>query len=337
MSKKPGLSPYADSIDTAGLARNWPLGHDLPQLIADVAELLKPEEHGSFGYFEMRGERFDDYGVEYGGDLCEQFGFFLILPEGSKIGLWFHDGAVRGAEPVVVIGSEGDLQSLAPNLKSFLQDWADGKGYQDLALQGEDDTVEVRAIWQRIAGKMRAVIDAAPDHPPGAPIADLPKFIEHYGKASLKAMFDHPVHQEIVNLMAAHIPNGEDKLADYYLQINIAGPRIELLPNATPETYPKRAPIPPEADRLIPLILTLREERAGGVHTGRGLWNSASLSIMQGDIFNLPGPVAMLKASWEFEPGFEDGKRMTKAELDADLAAFPRSERWIMPWMTELA
>jgi hypothetical protein len=79
-----------------------------------------------------------------------------------------------------------------------------------------------------------------------------------------------------------------------------------------------------------------REECASGVHEGRGLWNSASLRIYLDDIFNLPDPIAQLLASWEFEPGFQNGGRMTKAEVDADLARFPRHEPWMMPWMKEL-
>jgi hypothetical protein len=327
---------YADSIDIASLDRNWPLGRDLPQLVRDLATLLMPVHHGTVGHFEMKGVRFDDYWIEGGADLCEQFGFFLTLPDGSKIGMWFHDGAVADAEPIVGIGSEGELKILAPNLKAFVRGWAAGNVWLDLGLEGAEDTPEARARWAITGETMAALADAAPDHPTGAVVADLPHFMEDYGKASVQAMAAHPIHQEILRVMAAHVPTGDDKLAHYNIQIKIAGNRIELLPDATPEYYPKRAPIPKEADQLIPLILKLREERASGVHMGRGLWNNTSLQINQGDIYGLPHPLVMLKADWEFEPGFESGGRMTKAELDTDLAKFARDPRWMQPWMADL-
>jgi hypothetical protein len=329
-------TPYADSIDMASLERNWPLGRDLPPLVGDIATLLMPIEHGTMGYFEMKGVRFDDYWIENGADLCEQFGFFLLLPDGSKIGMWFHEGAANGGEPIVGIGSEGDLELLAPNLKAFVQAWAKGNVWLDLGLSGDEDTPEARVRWAEIGAKMKALADAAPDPPAGAAIANLPHFMEDYGKASIKAMAAHPLNREILRLMAAHVPSGEDKLARYNLQINIAGDRVELLPNATPEYYPKRAPVPAEADDLIPLILKLRDERASGIHAGRGLWLSATLQIYQGDIYGLPEPLVILKGSWEFEPGFESGGRITKAELAADLARFPRDPHYMEPWMDEL-
>jgi hypothetical protein len=328
--------PYADTIDIASVERNWPLGRAVPQLVRDVAALLMPVEHGSVGHFDMKGVRFDDYWIEGGADLCEQFGFFLMVPDGSKIGMWFHEGAVAGAEPIVGIGSEGDLEILAPNLKAFVLMWAKGNVWLGLGLLEEEDTPEARACWAEVGEKMQALADAAPVPRLSAVIANLPNFMEDYGKASIKAMAAHPLHREILRVMAAHVPSGEDKLVHYYLQINIAGDRVELLPNATPETYPKRAPVPAEANDLIPLILKLRDERASGIHIGRDLWLSASLQIYQGDIYGLPEPLVTLKGSWEFEPGFEIGGRITKAELAADLARFPRDPRYMEPWMDEL-
>jgi hypothetical protein len=304
-------------------------------LVRDIATLLMPVEQGTVGHFGMKGMRFDDYWIENGADLCEEFGFFLALPEGSKIGIWFHEGAVAGAEPVVGIGSEGDLEILASNLKTFVQMWAKGSAWLDLGLM-EEDTPEARTRWARVGAKMKALADAAPEPLASTPIANLPQFMENYGKASIQAMATHPLHREIRSVMAAHVPSGEDKLASYYLQINIAGDRVELLPNATPEYYPKRAPVPAEASELIPLILKLREERASGRHQGRGLWFSAALEINQGEIYGLSEPLVILKASWEFEPGFESGGRITKAELAADLARFPRDPRYREPWMDDL-
>jgi hypothetical protein len=330
------ITHYGDAINLPSIERNWPIGRRVPDLIGDIATLLINEPSESVGIFAMKGTRFDDYWVEDGGDLSEQFGFFVTLPDGSKVGQWFHKGVVEGSEPVVGVSSEGDLVVLAPNLKAFMRDWAKGTAWLELGLAHYDDSREVKAKWKAVAAKMMACIETAPDHLLSEPIGNLEGFMEAYSKAAIQKAATHPFHQEIVRLMARHIPTGDDKLACYNLQIKIAGPRIELLPDATPEYYPKRAPIPAEAPQILPLILKLRDERASGAHLGRGLWNSASLKLYQGDIFGLANPLALLLADWECEAGFETGGRMTKAELTADLTRFPRDPRWMMPWMDEL-
>ena len=43
-----------------------------------------------------------------------------------------------------------------------------------------------------------------------------------------------------------------------------------------------------------------------------------------------------IEAAWDEEPKFTTGGRVTKAELNADLEQFPRSARWMEPWMNGL-
>jgi hypothetical protein len=81
---------YKEGIDIPSLRRNWPDGHELPQVIIDIAMLLESEVRGSARYLEMIGSRFDDYWIEGGADLCEQFGMFLHCPDGTRIAQWFH-------------------------------------------------------------------------------------------------------------------------------------------------------------------------------------------------------------------------------------------------------
>jgi hypothetical protein len=323
-----GIQRYDQNIDIPSLQRNWPDGRDIPQIIIDIATLLKSQIWGSVGYFSMKGYRFNDYWIEGGADLCEQFGMFLEFADGTQVAQWFHPGAVPGAEPIVEIGSEGDLGILAPNLHSFLRSWANDGGYRELTLADEDHTPERLAQWQVVAAQMHAIIDAAPKPPPGGPIDDVSAFIQSYGAASLQAMQSNPIHQEIAKVMDAHIPRGKESYEYYNAQIYIAGSRIEILPNALPPEYQVRAPLP-EREALIPLILKIREQRSQGIHAARGLWHCACLRI-------LPDGRVWIPADWETEPSFETGGRMTRAELEADLARFPRSDRWHMPWMDEL-
>jgi hypothetical protein len=320
---------YDAGMDVPNLRRTWPDGHDLPPLIADIATMLKGEVWGSVGYLTMPGSRFNDYWIENGADLWPQFGMFVHLPDGTEIAQWFHDGAVPGAEPIVEIGSEGNLEVIAPNLKSFFRDWANDSGRAEMTLDEEDRTPENVARWRAAAAKMLTIVDATPDHPPGPPAHDIAGFITQYGERARAAMRTDPVHQDIARVMEASIPRGKESWEYFNCQINVAGERIELLGNATPETYPKRAPVP-HSDALIPLILKAREARAQGIHAARGLWHSASLRIYPDGMVHIP-------ADWDAKPNFETGAPVTRADIEADLARFPRSGRWRMPWMDDLS
>jgi hypothetical protein len=330
---------YADVINLAGIERNWPGGLPVPQLIGDIANLMAPWPSGSFGYPRFQSTRFDDDWIELGGDLNKQFGMFINLSEGTNIAVWFHEGAVRGAEPVIELGSEGELQVLAPNLKSFFAMWADGTlpknsvAYHELITQ-DDLTPEAKVQRPTYAAQMRAVVAQAPDHPPGVPTKNISKFMEHWGAAARARIASDPHMQAILALLDAHIPRrpeGSDPATTYvfpaFYHVRIAGPRVEIQPPALPPDYTIFAPLP-ERDALIPLLLKAREARARA-HPGRGLWHSAMLELSE-------DRTLVLKASWEFEPEFRAGGRMTKAEFDADLARFPKSPRWREPWMDEL-
>jgi hypothetical protein len=320
---------YDKGINVANLQRCWPDGHDMPQLIADIGTMLKSEVWGSVGYVEMPGSRFNDYWIEGGADLWPEFGMFAHLPDGTEIAVWYHEGAVPGAEPIVEIGSEGDLRVLALNLKSFFYDWAKDSGHHSMTLDEEGRTPERLARWKSVATKMTALIDAAPDHPPGAPAKDIDGFITQFGEASRAAMQTNPIHQAIAKVMDAHIPRGKAAYEYYNCQINIAGSRIEFLPNALPPDYNKREALP-EVEALTPLILQAREARAQGIYAVRGLWHCASLRISPDGLVQLP-------ADWDAKPDFESGRKVTRADIEADLSRFPRSPRWRMPWMDELS
>jgi hypothetical protein len=319
---------YDKGINIPNLQRYWPDGHELPQLIADIGTMLKGEVWSSVGQVTMPGSRFNDYWIEAGADLWPQFGMFAHLPDGTEIAVWYYDGAVPGAEPIVELGSEGDLRVIAPNLKSFFRDWAKDSGHHGMTLYEEDRTPEKIALWHSVAAKMNALIDTAPDHPQGAPAQDIAAFITKFGETSRAAMRENPIHQAIAKVMDAHIPRGKEAWEYYNCQINIAGSRVEFLPNATPPDYSSREALP-ELDALTPLILQAREARAQGIHAVRGLWHCASLRISPDGTVNLP-------ADWDAKPDFETGPKVTRADIEADIARFPRSPRWRMAWMDEL-
>jgi hypothetical protein len=330
MSDDTEVGRYQSVINLESVERCWPIGHRVPQLIKDIATLISPWPNQSVGFARIEGRRFDDYWIELGGDLSEQFGQFMHLPDGTYIAVWYHEGA----EPVVELGSEGELKILAPNIKVFMTKWAKGKVLRELDPDPDEVTpeyVEQRKIY---AAQMLAVIATSPDLAPRPTVADLPKFMQQWQALALAKVAADPVMRDILKLMQAHIPKfpeGSDPATTYVhptsYAVRIAGARVEIQPPAVPPDY-KTFQTLPERDALIPLLLKARENRARQ-YPGRGLWHDAMLELYQEKYL-------MLKASWEFEPSFREGGRMTKAERDADLTRFPRDPRWHQPWMDEL-
>jgi hypothetical protein len=330
---------YGDRMDLVSPQKHWPKTRLFPRLISDMAALIKPWVNSSIGRCDFVGRELPDRLFDHAADLHEQFGIFINLPGGTNIAVWFHEGAVKDAEPVIELGSEGELHVLAPNLKSFFAMWADGTlpntsvAYNEL-VKADDLTPNEKAQRAIYAAQLRSLVAQALDHPPGVPAKNIAKFMEHWGAAARAKIAAAPGMQAILTLLDAHIPRrpeGTDPATTYvfpaFYHVRIAGARVEIQAAALPPDYTTFAPLP-EREALIPPLRQVREARARG-HPGRGLWHSAMLELYE-------DRTAVLKASWEFEPEFREGGRMTKAELEADLARFPKSVCWREPWMDEL-
>jgi hypothetical protein len=327
---------YAQSTNLASLERNWPEPHAVPPAILGFANLIRDWPFEALGIFSIQGERMHDYYIELGADLNEQFGKFLHFSDGTYIALWFHDGVVTNAEPVVELGGEGDLKVLAPNLKSFFNTWVNGPFHQELELAEEERTPQRIAQQKECGEKLLEFAQSLPEHLPGVPAPNLEHLMEQQSKTAFAKFAADPTLQAILSLMAAHIPTAEVLSRQFW--INVAGPRVEIRSPGTPESDYK-IPIPfPEREALIPLILRAREERAAPPFESRGLWHVATLALDTfPEEFGLgTNGHAYIKAAWDEEPKFSTGARVSKAELNADLERFPRSARWMEPWMNEL-
>jgi hypothetical protein len=326
---------YSQSIDLASLERNWPDGHDVPKAITDFAALIHDWPYEALGIFSIQGERMHDYYVELGTDLNAQFGKFLHFSDGTYIALWFHDGVMVNVEPVVELGSEGDLNVLAPNLKSFFSKWANGPFHQELELAEEERTPERIAQRKKYGKKLLEFAQTLPEYPTGSSIPNLEHLMENQSRLALKKFAADPTMRAITKLLNAHFPWGETFWTLEFL-INVAGPRIEVLGPALAETDYKTRKAIPELEALIPMILKAREERAAPPFSARGLWHVGTLvlHIFPPDFDQ--GGHSYIKAAWDEEPKFSTGGRVSKSELNADLERFPRSARWMEPWMAEL-
>lgn len=115
----------------------------MPKLLADFEQWANQLEYGELGYFELATDAIDDNWIESGSQLANQFAIWLRLGEGSMIGFWrpeyFSDSDIL---PVVLLGSEGEIEVLGESLEDFLYKWASDGDFEnayDLMPSGDDE------------------------------------------------------------------------------------------------------------------------------------------------------------------------------------------------------
>ncbi len=114
----------------------------VPTRLEAFGKWLKCVPHGGLGYFDgLSSEPLDTTYTDNRvatETLRRSLGIFLSLGDGSRLALWNHGGK---SPAVVLLGSEGELKNVAPDLDTFLLAWSTGKcGVGDL--DEEDDDVE---------------------------------------------------------------------------------------------------------------------------------------------------------------------------------------------------
>jgi hypothetical protein len=323
---------YEEYVDLDEIARQWPDGRDPPPLLADLARHVSGRERGALGAFRLAGDRLDDNWIENGADCWPHFGVFMVLPDGSRVAQWFRDGAAD--VPIVYLGSEGDVRLEAPNLEAFLAAWAtatyDRQGNlvangeavslpSELVRSADDEVADGRPamaefLRRRLGGDPPALI--APRQA-DAPIA---QFFATWREQATAREASDPELRAIASALDAYVPRGKKAWERVLIDIRAAGHRFEV------DDPKERKPLA-EEEIVIPLVAAAREARAQGVHAVRGLWHTAYIELN-------PDGRCRLVCNWQRKPIFRDGQPPQPAEIGADLARFPRSARWLEPWMT---
>lgn len=125
------MDTYA--VDLESVRTGFPAGMVVPSRLEGFARWLAGVRRGTLGHVDaLTGEHFsfwisDD---DVNAAMRERLGIFLLLGEGSRVALWDHG---TGAPAVVLLGSEGEVRNLAPDLDTFLARWSAGAtGVRDL-------------------------------------------------------------------------------------------------------------------------------------------------------------------------------------------------------------
>ena len=276
----------------------------------------------------------DDYWVENGVDLWPHFGTFMHLPDGSRVAEWFRDNAPPGPAPIVYIGSEGETRIEAPSLEAFLANWAlasfDNNGdlvaaghrvslASELVRDDDDGVADGRpALAKFLEAKLgRPAPEIAQPAPPSAPFE---QFFKDWGERQRAGIAADPTLRSIAQKLDGYVPRGKEPWERVSFNVRAAGARCEISGPGGPKS------MLPEEHELIPLVQAAREARAAGQNAVRGLWHSAHILL-------LPDGASHIAADWAAEPKFRDGSSPQASDIAADLARFPRSDRWMEPWM----
>lgn len=317
------MSDTCYEVDLASIRRAFPPGLEPPPLLVDFAGWLAGRPWGGVGCFDLRGSFADEAPIVDGAPLRREFALFLRLPDGSRAGFWYPPGLDAARAPVIALGSEGEAEVLADSLEGLLAGLArrgfdDGGTWSDLAPHEEapDLTPELEA-WLRsrlaLAG-LEPLLTPAPDRP------DFEARMAAWTEQREAYWAEHPAMAELAKRLSAHAPGGGDPWAATTFEAAIVGDLCEVL-----VLRRGRQPVP-EADAVAPVLRALRGEQARA-DPDLGLWYQMSFTLTAGG---------------RILPHFDYGTRPTiagapapVAQARADLARYPRPERWIPAWLDD--
>jgi hypothetical protein len=307
------------TVNIESLHQNFPSNCEVPPLLLDFGRWLKSKRAGSVGYFYLQSERFDDYWIEHGADLHQNFAFFIRDPTGGRVGFWIYDGLTTASPPVVMVGSEGELSILSDTLEEFLKRLAEGKTRTpdlDSRDQGGKEEAALRRWLDPRTVKTPTQCHRA--HP------DLEQWMERWGKQQRDWINKDSLHLQIADKLRKFVkPNAQPwETADF--GVLLVGTQFRMWhASFGPTPMPQN-----ELSDLECLFRSVREQRAKKIPE-RGLWFSSWVKVgSEGG--------AVLCCNFMDQPEIL-GQRPTilLSDYKRDLSASPRSEHWMPKWLKE--
>jgi hypothetical protein len=267
-------------IDPKNFEHYWPKGQTVPKIIYDIAALISPWPRGVVSQFYIVASRPNDYFIENGADLWNQFGMFVGFANGTEYALWYYEGCPAGAEPVVSFGDEGDLRILAPSLKAFLTEWGEGRGVGWFEPFDYEATPELLEKRKTHGVQIMALVNQMPTPPVVQDVPDFEKYINTFAEKAAVRNDADPTLLAIKALLSNYIPKSGTSPRGKSWQLKVVEGKVEVETTLMTPDFKELEPLP-ERDGLIPLVTKARLEREAIQNDGRGPWTSGVLYMLE--------------------------------------------------------
>ena len=321
----------------------------MPPLLVEFSKWAENKLLGSIGDFDIEGSRLSDWWAVEFGDLYPHFAPFLHIGDGSLVAFWMPEGVTNDSPPFAYIGSEGELRLLANSLEQFLAHLAAGntslqaldprRPTDDSQLRELPD--EIRQLFAHMAAQPKLYAD--PDDqreslaswlssrgiPPPATARIIPDLNEWFEvRNSEREAFRNrdAIRLEIAERLRHFTPPPPDA-PGYWREcfdVLVVGNWFQMW-----HRYRALIPLPSDlAADLKPLVRADRERRARR-HPERGLWFTSWLTI------NRAGGAQLHCNFYDLPKIFNTTPDIALEDYRADLAAFPRAQYWMPPWLKQ--
>ena len=300
----------------------------LPALLTRFGKWLGGKPWRSVGSFDL-ALQWSDSGFPGGERHYDEFALVIRLPDGSAAGYWLAGGDVADA-PIVLFGSEGQHEVLAPDLATLiariaLGDFSDMGGASEFRYSDED-------YGQGVAPDLRPALQAFLRAETGTddlralvrkaepPRLDFGEWVAGATEAYTADMLAHPDMRAMVAILDKYRPAKAEAWQVTAINIRWAGPSFDAwLALAAKDQLA-------EVEAVKPHLAALRDE-AAAKKPGLGLWHSAMLMVYADRVW--------LSPDYIYTPDFRSGRPPAEA-FKADQARAPREARRIPPWLAAI-
>jgi hypothetical protein len=320
----------AYQVDLDELVKAFPNQADassLPPLLRRFGGWMAGKPWRSIGAFDL-AVRWSDLNLQGGEFYYDQFALFIKLPDGSSVGYWLAGGDLAQA-PIVLLGSEGDYATLAPNLETLLArialgDFANkGPGADFLYWDegcGEGVVPDLRGALQAFLREQMGIQDLEALARTARPYpSDFTQWIAQAVETHGVQMQAHSAIQAMASILEKYRPVNARPWEGPVINVRWAGAYFDAWIGPGKATFV-------EAEGLKPHLAVLRDEAAMKM-PGLGLWHRATLTVFEDNLWFM--------ADYIYEPDFRSDKP-SASDFEADHARSPRAVRRIPPWLATI-
>jgi hypothetical protein len=300
----------------------------LPPLLRRFGEWMSGKPWRSIGAFDLSVQWSDNHFP--GGEIFyDSFALFIRLPDGSSVGYWLADHDLAHA-PIVLLGSEGEFATIAPNLETLLArialgDFGPKSATADFLYSDEDygdgAAPDLRGAMQTFLRKETGLqdLDSLARKARPAP-SDFTQWVATYFETYAAQMQAHPAIQAMASHLAKYRPVNAQPWDGVLINVIWVGEYFDAWAMlGGPKTLA-------ETEALKPYLAILRDD-AAAKKPGLGLWHRATLMVYADHL--------QFSANYLFEPEFRSD-RPPAAAFKADQARAPRESRRIPPWLAAI-